>query len=428
MKMLIKGGRIIDPANNLDMKGDILIQDGTIREIADSIDEQGTQVLNAEGKIVCPGFIDLHVHFREPGMEYKETIESGSRAAAVGGFTTVCCMPNTSPVCDNRAVASFVAETAKRSAVVNVRPIGSITKGQKGQEITEILALAEAGCVAISDDGKPVMNAEVMRRALEYSSMIGLTVIAHCEDLNLAEDGQMHEGYYSTLYGLKGIPAEAEEVMAARDIQMVKMTGGKLHVAHLSTAGSLELVRGAKARGASVTCEVTPHHISLTDAMLLDYDTNLKVNPPLRSQAHVEALIGGLRDGSVDCMATDHAPHDLESKDCEFNLAAFGISGLETAIPVTMEYLVHRAGLDLAKAVRVWTSGPAAVLGLDRGTLSPGKPADITIIDMDLEREVDPAGFESKGRNNPYRGMKLKGWPVATLVGGKLVAKDGRIL
>jgi len=428
VSILIKGGRIIDPANNIDMIGDILITDGLIDKVAASLTAKEAEVFDAQGLVVCPGFIDMHVHLREPGFEYKETIATGMRAAAVGGFTTVCCMPNTDPVCDNRAVATFVAETARRNKLINVHPIGCITKGQKGQEITEMFALAEAGCVAVSDDGLPVMNAEVMRRALEYSSMIGMPVIAHSEDNRLAEEGQMHEGYYSTLYGLKGIPAVAEEAMVARDILLTEMTAGRLHIAHLSTGGSLHLVREAKSRGIRVSCEITPHHISLTDQALADYDTNFKVNPPLRSQQDVKALIQGLCDGTVDCMATDHAPHELEAKDCEFNLASFGISGLETAIPVTIEYLVKTGLVNISQVVKAWTAGPARVLGLDRGTLTPGKAADITIIDIEATKTVNSELFESKGKNTPYQDMTLQGWPVATLVDGRIVAEKGRIV
>lgn len=428
MKLLIKGGRIIDPANQVDMTGDILIEDGLIKEVSQSLAISNVEVLNAEGLLVCPGFIDMHVHLREPGLEYKETIATGVRAAAAGGFTTICCMPNTAPVCDNRAVASFIVETAQRQGMVNVHPIGCITKEQKGQEITEMAALVDAGCVGVSDDGKPVMNSEVMRRALEYARMFDIPVISHSEDMNLSEGGQMHEGYYSTLFGLKGIPAAAEEVMVARDIMLSRMTGSRLHVAHISTLGTLDLIKAAKQSGLSVTCEVTPHHLTLTDKELADYDTDYKVNPPLRSQEHVEALITGLADGTIDCLATDHAPHEIEVKDCEFNLASFGISGLETAIPVIFTYLINTSRLDVNTVVKAWTVGPARVLGLDRGTLTPGKVADVTIIDPSESRMVDPRLFLSKGKNTPYKGMKLQGWPCATLVGGRVVARKGQII
>ncbi len=428
MKILIKGGRIIDPANQIDMLGDILIDDGLIIKVAKSLSTSDAEILDVEGMVVCPGFIDMHVHLRDPGLEYKETIATGVRAAAVGGFTTICSMPNTYPVCDNRAVASYIIDASKRQNLVNVYPIGCITKGQEGREITEMAALAEAGCLGISDDGKSVMNAEVMRRALEYASMFELLVISHCEDMNLSEDGQMHEGYYSTSFGLRGIPAIAEDVMVARDIMIANMTGGNLHIAHLSAAGSLQLIREAKMMGIKVSCEVTPHHLTLTDQELSTYDTDYKVNPPLRSQEHVEALIAGLRDGTIDCLATDHAPHEIEAKDCEFNLASFGISGLETAIPVVFGELVNSGLVDLPTVVKAWTVGPARVLGLDRGTLTPGKIADITVIDLSESRKVDPQSFQSKGKNTPYKGRIFRGWPYATIVNGRVIAQEGNII
>ncbi len=429
MRLLIKGGRIVDPANNVDMIGDVLIEGGLIKAVSPAITAQGdVDVMDVAGLLVCPGFIDMHVHLREPGLEYKETIATGVRAAAVGGFTTICCMPNTDPVCDNRAVASFIVEAARKEGLVNVHPIGCITKGQHGEEITEMAALVEAGCVGVSDDGKPVMNGEVMRRALEYALMFNLPVISHCEDANLSEGGQMHEGYYSTLYGLKGIPAVAEESMVARDIMLTRMTGSRLHIAHISTKGSLELVREARESGLNVSCEVTPHHLTLTDRELAEYDTDYKVNPPLRSREHVEALIAGLRDGTIECLASDHAPHEEEAKDCEFNRAAFGISGLETAVPVIFTYLVASGKLDVSTLVKAWTVGPARILGLDRGVLTPGKVADITIIDPNESRQVDPQRFFSKGKNNPYKGMNLKGWPCATLVNGRVIARRGQLV
>lgn len=428
MKLLVKGGRILDPANQLDMTGDLLIEDGFIKSISSSILAPEAEVLDASGCLVCPGFIDIHVHLREPGYEYKETIASGTRAAAAGGFTTVCCMPNTKPVCDSQAVADFIKITASQQGIVNVWPIGAITKGQKGQEISEMADLLAAGCVAVSDDGRPVMNAEIMRRALEYSKMFGLPVIAHCEDLNLSEEGQMHEGLYSTYYGLKGIPDAAEEIMVARDIRLAEMTCGRLHIAHLSTAGSLDLVRQAKSRGVRVTCEVTPHHLTLTDEVVGDYDPDTKVNPPLRPKKHLEVLIEGLKDGSIDCLASDHAPHELEAKDCEYNLASFGISGLETAVPVIFHYLVRPGSVDIMTVVEAWTVGPARVLGLDRGTLTPGKAADVTIIDPELSRVVNPERFHSRGRNNPYKGNTLYGWPRATIVKGRVAAREGHVV
>lgn len=428
MNLLVKGGRILDPAEGLDFIGDILVENGVIKEIAPSIDAPGAEVLDAAGKLVCPGFIDIHVHLREPGFEYKETIATGTRAAAAGGFTTVCCMPNTSPVCDNRAVVEFIKVTAQKNSPVNVFPIGCITKGQKGQEITEMGELFEAGCVGLSDDGHPVMSAQVMRLAMEYARMFNLPIISHCEDLTMSEDGQMHEGFYSTYYGLKGIPAAAEEIMVARDIRLAEMTGCPLHIAHISTRGSLELVRQAKERGVKVTCEVTPHHLTLTDEVVGDYDADTKVNPPLRSQEHLEALVQGLNEGIIDCIASDHAPHEIEAKDCEYNLASFGISGLETAVAVVFDRLVHTGRVKVEKVVAAWTSGPAGVLNLDKGRLQKGKAADITIIDPDLEKQVEPAKFYSLGKNTPYKGQILRGWPVLTIAGGRVVARNGSIV
>lgn len=428
MNLLVKGGRILDPAEGLDLIGDILVENGVIKEIAPSIDAPGAEVLDAAGKLVCPGFIDIHVHLREPGFEYKETIATGTRAAAAGGFTTVCCMPNTSPVCDNRAVVEFIKVTAQKNSPVNVFPIGCITKGQKGQEITEMGELFEAGCVGLSDDGHPVMSAQVMRLAMEYARMFNLPIISHCEDLTMSEDGQMHEGFYSTYYGLKGIPAAAEEIMVARDIRLAEMTGCHLHIAHISTRGSLELVRQAKERGVKVTCEVTPHHLTLTDEVVGDYDADTKVNPPLRSQEHLEALVQGLNEGIIDCIASDHAPHEIEAKDCEYNLASFGISGLETAVAVVFDRLVHTGRVKVEKVVAAWTSGPAGVLNLDKGRLQKGKAADITIIDPDLEKQVEPAKFYSLGKNTPYKGQILRGWPVLTIAGGRVVARNGSIV
>ncbi|MGE5397683.1 MAG: dihydroorotase [Chitinophagales bacterium] len=428
MKLLVKGGRILDPANDVDMIGDILVEDGIIKEVGAKISARGAEVVDAAGCLVCPGFIDMHVHLREPGYEYKEDIASGTRAAAAGGFTTVCCMPNTNPVCDNKAVAEYIKKTNWVHGLINVHPIGSITKGQKGTEISEMGDLVQAGCVAVSDDGRPVMNSEIMRRALEYSKMFDLPVISHCEELSLAEDGQMHEGFYSTLYGLKGIPAAAEEIMVVRDIILARTTGGRLHFAHLSTKGSLELVRQAKKEGLRVTCEVTPHHLTLTDEIVGEYDASSKVNPPLRSKEHLQALIEGLKDGTIDCLASDHAPHELEAKDCEYNLASNGISGLETAVPVIFTELVNTGLVDVTTVVKAWTTGPARVLDLDRGSLSVGWPADITIIDPARQREVNPDEFYSKGKNNPYKGRVLTGWPVVTIVTGEIVARDGKVI
>lgn len=428
MKLLIKGGRVIDPANEINDVMDVLIEDGRIKTVDKNLKEAEAEIVDATGKMVCPGFIDMHVHLREPGFEYKEDIASGTRAAAAGGFTTVCCMPNTDPVIDNAAVASFVRERARKSGVVNVMPIGSISKGQEGRELSEMAELMEAGCVAVSDDGKPVLNSGLMRNAMQYASMFDLPVLSHCEETSLSDEGQMHEGYYSTIYGLKGIPAAAEEIMVARDIILAEATEARVHICHVSTAGSIELIRAAQDRGVQVTCEVTPHHLILTDEVVGSYDTDTKVNPPLRCLDDVIALRDGILDGVVDCIATDHAPHHRESKDCEYNLAANGISGLETAVALIMDQLVIPDIIDEETMVRLFTIGPADILGLPKGTLDAGADADITIIDPQLSKTVEPEKFYSKGKNTPFKGMTLRGWPSMTIVKGKVVCRDGIIV
>ena len=428
MKLLVKGGRVIDPKNSVDEIVDVLIIDSKIAAIGRDLSIDGDEdVVDAEGKIVCPGFIDIHAHFRDPGYEHKEDIITGSKAAAAGGFTTVCCMSNTDPVIHDGIVARYVLRKSEQAGLINVLPIGSITKNLEGEELSEMAELAQAGCVAFSDDGKPVMRSDVMRHALEYAHMLNLPILSHCEDLNLSRDGLMHEGYYSTLYGLQGIPAEAEEIMVARDVELAVLTGARLHVCHVSTTGSLHIIEEAKAAGACVTCEVTPHHLTLTDEVVGDYDTNTKVNPPLRSEAHVKALARALASGLIDCIATDHAPHNVESKDCEYAKASSGISGLETAVAVIMDRLVHAGLLHITDMVRLFTVGPCRVLGLDSGTLTPESKADITIIDADAIRRVDPATFYSKGKNTPFKDMELRGWPWMTISGGRIVAREGRL-
>ncbi|MDD4802496.1 MAG: dihydroorotase [Syntrophomonas sp.] len=428
MRLLIKGGRVLDPANDIDEVMDILIADGKIADLNESINGEEAKVIDAAGKIVCPGFIDIHAHLREPGFEYKEDIASGTRAAAAGGFTTVCCMPNTEPVIDNAATANFVRERALKAGVVNVLPIGCITKGQAGSELSEMAELIAAGCVAVSDDGKPVKNAGIMRNALDYAHMFDLPVLSHCEEQSLTMDGQMHEGYFSTLYGFKGIPAAAEELMVSREIILAELTGAHVHICHASTRGSMEMIRSAKARGIDVTCEVTPHHLALTDEIVGDYDTDTKVNPPLRAREHVEALRQGLLDGTVDCIATDHAPHHLESKDCEYDMATFGISGLETAVAVVMDGLVNQGLLSIEQMVELFTIGPAEVMGIAKGTLDIGTDADITILDPEIVKKVNPANFYSKGKNTPFKGHTLKGWPWLTIVKGTIIAREGKIV
>ncbi len=425
---LVKGGMLIDPAAGIKAVRDILLQDGRVVEIGEHLEiPEGAEVYDATGKLVTPGLIDVHVHLREPGLEAKETIASGTRAAAMGGFTAVCCMPNTNPVTDSLALVEAVQSIVRRDGAVRVFPIGSITKGSAGQELAEIGDMAQAGVRAVSDDGKPVSRAEIMRLALEYAKMFGVTVISHCEEQSLAGDGVMHYGPMSAMLGLKGIPAAAEEVMVARDIILAEASGARLHIAHISAKGSLELVRAAKARGVKVSCEVTPHHLSLSDEAVSGYSTSTKVNPPLRSLEHITALRQGLADGTIDCIATDHAPHTLEEKAVEFAAAPFGLVGLETAVPLILD-MVRNNELDIERAVAALSSNPARIFGLPGGTLRPGSPADLTVIDPDLELVLKPEDLKSQGKNSPFLGMALIGFPVLTMVEGKVVMRDRNLL
>ncbi|HBS58860.1 MAG TPA: dihydroorotase [Firmicutes bacterium] len=428
MKLVIRGGWIIDPAQQINKKADILLAEGKIAAIGEGLSAAGAQIIDATGKYVVPGLIDMHVHLRDPGLEAKEDIYTGTRAAAMGGFTSVACMPNTRPVIDNISGIGYVQNRAQSAGAVNVYPIGAITKGSEGKELAEIGDMVQAGAVAVSDDGKPVSNAQVMRLAFEYAKMFDIPVIAHSEDPYLAEGGQMHEGYVSTVLGLKGIPAAAEEVMIARDCLLAEYTGGRLHVAHVSTAGAVEIIRRAKARGVKVTAEVTPHHLTLTDEAVRGFDTNTKVNPPLRGTADIAALIAGLKDGTLDSIATDHAPHAFEEKDVEYRYAPFGISGLETAVPLVLQALVHSGEMKLEEVVAAMTLRPARILGLDKGTLETGKDADVTILDHAFEHTLDPQRFVSKGKNSPYGGRQVKGRVVATIVAGEVVMQEGRLL
>src|SRR5438105_12034969 len=427
MTLLIRGGRVIDPAGSIDAVQDVLIEHGKIARIGGRLTtSQGATVIDAAGKWVCPGFIDMHVHLREPGHEYKETVATGTRAAAAGGFTAVCCMANTQPVNDNRAVTDYIRSKAESEGVVRVYPIGAVTRGLEGKELAELAELAEAGCVAFSDDGKCVMNAELYRRAMEYTLPFGAPVISHAEDHTLSRAGCMHEGVVSTELGLPGIPAAAEDVMVARDIVLAELTGAHVHVAHLSTAGAVRLVRDAKARGVRVTAEVTPHHLLLTEEAVRAWDANTKMAPPLRTKRDTEALIEALADGTIDCVATDHAPHALSEKEGEYDRAAFGIVGLETAVAVALDRLVRPGLLPLATLIARWSRDPARLLNLPGGTLSAGAVADVTILDLDTETTVDPSRFHSRSRNTPFGGWQLHGGPWMTIVGGELVRAVGR--
>jgi dihydroorotase len=451
--LAIRGGRVLDPGQGLDLVGDVLIRDGRIAAVGPALSGaerpgaggEAERVIDATGLIVCPGFVDLHCHLREPGFEHKETIATGTLAAARGGFTTVCCMPNTEPPVDSAAVVEFILRTARSQGQVRVLPIGSVSRGRAGKELAEMGDLADAGAVAFSDDGSPVADAALFRRALEYATAFGLPLVEHCEELSLSRDGVMHEGWVATRLGLRGIPAAAEEAAVARAIALAELTGAHLHVAHVSTAGSVDLVRRAKERGSPVTAEVTPHHLALThEAVMaaavespggLAYDTNAKVNPPLRTPADAEACLRGLLDGTIDAIATDHAPHAIEDKLCEFDHAAFGISGLETALGLCLS-LVHEERLDLPALVYKLTAGPVRAFGLERvapglGTLAVGAPGDVVVFDPEAEWTVEPERFASKGKNTPLAGRRLRGRVVATVYGGKVVfeqmeAKRGR--
>ncbi len=420
-RLLIRNGRVVDPATGRDGPADVLVEDGRIAAVQPRLEAPDAAVIDASGLVVAPGFIDMHVHLREPGIEHAETIESGARAAAAGGFTSVCCMPNTIPVNDSDTVTSFIVERARRQALINVFPIGAITKESAGEQLADIGAMKEAGAVAISDDGQPVMNSRVMRRAMEYARSFGLTVIDHCEDLNLSAGGDMHEGATSTRLGLRGIPGAAEDVMVARDILLSRLTGARLHVAHISTRNSLDLVRQARAEGVAVTCEATPHHFALTDADIADYDSNYKMKPPLRSNGDAGAVLEGIADGTVDAIATDHAPHTGSAKMQEFERCPFGITGLETALGLTLEKLVHTGRIALAHMVKVFTTGPARALGLDRGTLAAGAPADITIFSLDRDWIFDANQSQSKSKNTPFHLRRFRGGPAVTIAGGRIV-------
>lgn len=423
MNLLIKGGRVIDPSQGLDEKLDILVADGKIKEIGKKLTAgKGVEAIDAKGMIVSPGLIDMHVHLRDPGLEYKEDIVTGTRAAAAGGFTSVACMPNTKPVNDNKAVTSYIIAKAKAEGLVNVFPVGCITQGMKGENLAEMGDMKEAGCVAVSDDGRPVSNPELMRRALEYAKGMGIMLISHSEDLGLSADGQMNDGFTATELGLKGIPWVAEDAAIARDVFLAEFTNSPIHVAHVSTKGAVRIIRDAKARGVKVTCETAPHYFTLTEDAVRGYDSNAKMNPPLRAAEDVEAIKAGLADGTIDAIATDHAPHHLDEKDVEFVLASNGIIGLETSLPLSLA-LVEGKVFDLNALITAMSLNPARILGIDRGTLAPGSVADITIIDPDAVWTVEAEKLASRSKNSPFLGKEMKGRATYTIVDGKIVFK-----
>jgi dihydroorotase len=422
MNLLIKGGRVIDPSQGIDETLDILVAEGRIKEVGKGLKAPGAETVDAKGMLVVPGLIDMHVHLRDPGLEYKEDIASGTRAAAAGGFTSIACMPNCKPVNDNKTVTAYILDTARKEGVVNVFPIGAITQGSKGEAMAEMGELKEAGCVAVSDDGHPVANAELMRRALEYARGMGIMVISHAEETALVGEGVMNEGFTSTELGLKGIPRVAEDIATARDVFLAEYTASPVHIAHVSTKGSVRIVREAKARGVKVTCETAPHYFSLTDDAVRGYNTNAKMNPPLREADDVAAIKAGLADGTIDAIATDHAPHHLDEKESEFNLALNGIIGLETSLSLSLQ-LVEEKVLDFKGLVEKMSLKPASILGIERGTLNAGAVADITVIDPGREWIVTEEGLASKSKNSPWLGERMKGCAAYTIVGGNIVYK-----
>lgn len=421
MQLILRQGRIVDPSQKLNKTMDLGIEDGRIAEIAPKIRKKGRKEIDARKLVVLPGFIDMHVHLREPGREDSETIETGTNAAARGGFTAVACMPNTQPVNDCEAVTSFILEKAREVSKIAVYPVGAITKGSEGKMLAEVGEMHRAGIVAITDDGHGVQDNQVMRRAMEYSRVFDIPVLDHCEDKELAARGVMHEGYYSTILGLRGMNPAAEEIQIVRDGILAQQTGARVHIMHLSTRRSLEAVVRAKKEGAAITCEATPHHLLLTDAQVSAYDTNTKMNPPLRSQDDVDALVQGIASGDIDVIATDHAPHNIDDKMLEFDRAAFGIVGLETAVSLICDRFVRTGIITLERLVQLFSANPARILKLDRGTLAKGACADLTVLDLDLNHEVHSSEFLSRSRNTPFDGWKLRGGPVMTIVKGKVV-------
>jgi dihydroorotase len=426
MKRLLKGGRVVDPANGRDGEFDVLIDGDRIARVGRGLPvDAGTAVIDVPaGLVVCPGLIDMHVHLREPGQEHKETVATGVAAAVAGGFTAVACMPNTTPVNDNAGVTEYVLRKAAEADLARVYPIGAVSRGQGGEHLADIAELRRAGCVAVSDDGRPVATALLMRRALEYAGMFKMAVIDHCEDQSLKGDGVAHEGFMASTLGLRGIPGQAESIMVQRDVALAELTGGAVHIAHMSAHQSLDAVRYGKARGARVTCEVTPHHFVLTDEMLSaprPYDTNTKMNPPLREARDRDAMLAGIVDGSVDAIATDHAPHHYDEKQVEFDRAPFGITGLETAVSLAFDRLLHRGSISLSRLIELLALNPARILNVPGGSLAEGAPADVTILAPDLHVTVSAARMRSRSKNTPFDGWSLRGGVAATLVGGRVV-------
>lgn len=430
MRIVIQNGHVVDPVNGRDGMMDILVEDGLVKEVGVNlaVTGAGTEVIDATGKTVVPGLVDMHCHLRDPGFEYKETIETGTKSAAKGGITSVACMPNTKPVIDNKTVVEYINKTAKETGVVHVYPIGSVTKGQKGEELAEIGDMKFAGIVAISDDGVPVKDANVMRRAMQYASNFDIPVISHCEELSLVDGGVMNEGYVSTLLGLRGITRAAEEVMVQREAVLCETLNVPVHIAHVSTRGSVEIVRQAKRRGAPITCETCPHYFTLTEEAVIGYNTNAKMNPPLRTQDDVDAIIEGLVDGTIDAIATDHAPHHIDEKNVEFDLALNGIVGFETLLPLSVTYLVKAGHLTMAQLIEKLVVNPSNILGLSKNGITENKAADLTVFDAEETYTIDVSEFASKSKNSPYQGFEVSGKVYDTLVDGKIVVSEGQLV
>ncbi len=425
MKLLLKNGRVVDPANGRDGEFDVLIEDGIVARVDKNLPAEGAEVLEIQpGWIIAPGLIDVHVHLREPGQEHKETVATGVRSAVAGGFTAVACMPNTDPVNDHAGITQFILKKAAEAKLSRVYPIGAVSIGSKGEQMAELGEQKAAGCIAFTDDGRPVATALLMRRALEYAGMLGVPIINHCEDPSLKGDGVAHEGYHASALGLRGIPGVAESLMVERDVSLAELTSGHVHIAHMSARQSLRAVRAGKDRGVNVTCEVAPHHFTLTDETLegpIKYDTNLKMNPPLREAADRDAMLEGIADGSVDLIATDHAPHHADEKALEFDRAPFGIVGLETAVPIVCDKLLHAGKITLTRMIQLLTTNPARIFKLQGGSLAVGSPADITVIAPDLQTTVKTAALLSKSKNSPFDGWQLRGGVAATIIDGRVV-------